>query len=198
MTSTAGPPARAFYGPISPAILGFDWEEEEEGVLGGAGQIHIDAGQEPQLPAPNPQGVGPTLGYFAFNPALLADFDDDAASEASGMATNGGSVVGEDTVFVTPLETPLIPPPAAQAAPLSTRREQVKVVGARGQDTERGGSRRDTSTDRAEPSRPNNPYAAAIEEKHNAMTVAFLRSPTGETPLDSSSSVTPDDLGYAP
>lgn len=201
MASTAAPPARAFYGPISPAILGFDWEEEEEEELGGASQIYINAGQEPEQPAANPQGFGSTMsGYFAFNPALLRDFDDDAASEASGMATNGGSVVGEETGGVAPAEAPrpwTLRPLVVEAALPTTRGEQ-KVAETTRQDPERRAFRRDSNTDRAEPGGSNNPYAAVIEEKHNAMTVAFLRSPTGETPIDSSSSVTPDDLGYAP
>ena len=202
MASTAVPPARAFYGPISAAILGFDWEDEEDEVLprGGADQIPTDAGQEPQRPAPNPQGIGATLGYFAFNPALLGDFDDDAASEASGRATNGGSVMGEEWGGVAPTETPRPWPPTplvVGTALSTTRREQANPEETRAQDAARRSLGRDARADRTESSRPNNPYAAAIEEKHNAMTVAFLRIPTGKTPLNSSS-VTPDDLGYAP
>jgi hypothetical protein len=168
--------------------------------MGGVGQIPTHAGQEPQQSSSNPQVFAATLGYFAFNPALLGDFDDDAASEASGRATNGGSVMGEEwggvALTEAPRPWPSTPLVVGTAVP-ATRREQANPDETRAQDAVRRALGRDARTDRTESSRPNNPYAAAIEEKHNAMTVAFLRTPTGQTPLDSSS-ITPDDLGYAP
>ncbi len=60
--------------------------------------------------------------------------------------------------------------------------------------------RTQASRARTSPARPRtspalsqaNPYAAAIEDKQNAMTVAFLRGPARAT----GSSVSPDDLGF--
>jgi hypothetical protein len=58
--------------------------------------------------------------------------------------------------------------------------------------------RRETTTPRTEPSRSNNPYAAAIEDRQNAMTVAFLYSPTRTSPAETTPTPAPDELGCVP
>ncbi|KAL2265816.1 hypothetical protein VTJ83DRAFT_6916 [Remersonia thermophila] len=53
-----------------------------------------------------------------------------------------------------------------------------------------------TTTIVAEPLLSNNPYAALIEEKQKALTVAFLSSPDLPSELDGTPTIQPDDLGF--
>ncbi|KAH6848109.1 hypothetical protein B0I37DRAFT_415786 [Chaetomium sp. MPI-CAGE-AT-0009] len=218
------PSTRAFYGPINPAILGFDWEEDVEGDAEEEGQGTTEGAlaedrqpyeqrqpspqqhqQHQEQNAPRPQSLrSAVLGFWAFNAALLRDFDDDTASVASGMATDGGSIVGEEV-------TGVIPPTGAartrgsisHTPPLGVGLSTLTIRGGQDVGVETGGQRarettmrRDTNTNRKEPSRSNNPYAAAIENKQNAMTVAFLRSPTRTGPADTTPTPAPDELGF--
>ncbi|KAK4033711.1 hypothetical protein C8A01DRAFT_19391, partial [Parachaetomium inaequale] len=225
MASAAAPAARGFYGPVSPAILGFDWEEEEEQQTGkdldGTQQVGAEGRQQQQQPQQQQEQRQPrqqqqpqappalqslrsaVLGFWDFNAALLRDFDDDAASVASGMATDGGSVAGEDGLGVVPpaaahtwYSMPLTLPPLNELAISATPGGEDLDVETRRPAARETTPRRDASRDRAGSGRPNNPYAAAIEDKQNAMTVAFLRSPARTGPADTTSSFAPDDLGF--
>ncbi|KAL2130856.1 hypothetical protein VTI74DRAFT_5846 [Chaetomium olivicolor] len=225
MASAASPPpAKPFYGPINPAILGgFDeWEADDELITppthGTAKQTQEaqQVQQPPQsqtIPGTQPPSLA-SLRYMPFNSALLDDFDDDTASLATGLATNGGSVYEDDAPPAgVPVDAPLgptvldrladvgsggvpanaVPGSAATgmpAAAVSRIGQQARDVPSHG--TEGTAPRVDTSAN----SLSNNPYAAAIEDKQNAMTVAFLRSPDGAASLDAPSSLAPDDLGF--
>jgi hypothetical protein len=141
------------------------------------------------------------LDFWDFNAALLRDFDDDAASVASGMATDGGSVAGGDGLGVAPPVAahtwmPFTLPPLDELTISATPGEEDLDLDIPEQRARETTPRGDASTNRAGSGRPNNPYAAAIEDKQNAMTVAFLRSPARTGPTDTSSSFAPDDLGY--
>ncbi|KAK4238357.1 hypothetical protein C8A03DRAFT_33599 [Achaetomium macrosporum] len=65
-----------------------------------------------------------------------------------------------------------------------------------GQSTGETALQRNDGTERVVPSRPGNPYATAIEDKHNAMTAAFLRSRERPTSTGNSQSLAPDDLCF--
>jgi hypothetical protein len=194
--ASATAPARAFYGAISPAILGgFDWEEEED-VQSSASTAQVQPLDQP--PVTTAQSVGTTVfSYRPLNISLLRELEDDAVSLASGMATDGGSVAGEDAGGVElgerqGLWTQPTSPPLEGVA----RRENVgRELGTEQTTRERRPSR-EPSTNRGNSGQSNNPYYAAIEAKQNAMTVAFLRSPTAATPAGVPSSLAPDDLGY--
>ncbi|KAH6622637.1 hypothetical protein F5144DRAFT_335312 [Chaetomium tenue] len=227
MTATV-PSARAFYGPINPAILGFDWDEDVEEEVGGASSVAlVEDRPQQQRPheqqprrqpqnqqqrreqhqertVPNPQSLRSAFSSFwAFNAALLRDFDDDTASVASGMATDGGSVAGDATSVVPPAggartQNPRLPsaPPAVRSAALTPLGggDVLWGTGARraGETLPRG----DAATNRKESNRSNNPYAAAIEDRQNAMTVSFLRSPTRTGPTDAPPTPALDELGF--
>ncbi|KAK4148600.1 hypothetical protein C8A00DRAFT_19598, partial [Chaetomidium leptoderma] len=204
MASAASSPTRPFYGPINPAILVFDWEEEEEEDTGSAVETPVP-NQPQQQTAPDPQtGSSRALSYWPFNHSLLRDFDDDAASVISGMATDGGSVAGEDVAGGTvPTDRArsvasllFTPSPIFEAIALAFRRDEVGVQGARGHSTRETVRQRETSPDKTEPARSSNPYSMAIEDKQKAMTVAFLRSPARTASTDVSSSLAPDDIGF--
>ncbi|KAJ4307291.1 hypothetical protein N0V88_000674 [Collariella sp. IMI 366227] len=53
-----------------------------------------------------------------------------------------------------------------------------------------------TSTSGTKPTPSHNPYAAAIEDRQNIMTAAYLRSPDGTTPPDMLNSLAPDELSH--
>lgn len=185
--ASAATPAKAYYGPINPAILGgFDWDEEED-VQSSASTAQSQP--QGQRTASNPATTA-LFTYRSFNSALLSDIEDDAVSLASGMATDGGSVAGENAG-----ETDLGGSEEVRTRPTSGPLEVV----ARRDETQATKEKRppwSPYANRAISGQSNNPYAAAIEAKQNAMTMAFLRSPTAATPIGIASSLAPDDLGY--
>lgn len=140
------------------------------------------------------------LGFWGFNATLLRDFDDDTASVASGMATDGGSVVGEETMGALPpakgaRAQDLRFPSAPQLPTLPFRGGEDVWPGTERRQARETPVRREAATSRTESSRSNNPYAAAIEDRQNAMTVAFLYRPTRAGPADSTPTPAPDELG---
>ncbi|KAL2168398.1 hypothetical protein VTG60DRAFT_7311 [Thermothelomyces hinnuleus] len=232
MASAAWPPTTSFYGPISPAILGSDWDEEEGEVIAAPAIESVDKGkgvevQNRQQPLPGesqtqPQPQPPqqqqqqqqfrqqskittpslrslVLDFWGFNAALLEDFFDDGASEVSGMATDGGSVAGDEASTgdgnLEPHPTQLVRDSNVGSASPTTRNKRPETEESRSW-SRRVARSRDTSANRSESGRPTNPYTAAIEEQQNAMTVEFLRSTAGIRPGDASPIPTPDDLGF--
>ncbi|KAL2179715.1 uncharacterized protein P884DRAFT_282941 [Thermothelomyces heterothallicus CBS 202.75] len=232
MASAAWPPTTSFYGPISPAILGSDWGEEEGDVIAAPAIESVDNGKGVEVqnvqnrqqppgesqtqPQPQPQLLQQqqfrqqskittsslrslVLDFWGFNAALLDDFFDDGASEVSGMATDGGSVAGDEASTgdgnLEPYPTQLVRDSNVGSAAPATRNKRPETEERRSW-SRRVARSRDTSANRSEPDRPTNPYTAAIEEKQNAMTVEFLRSSAGIRPGDASPIPTPDDLGF--
>ncbi len=177
MASSASTSTRAVYGPVNPAILGgFDWEEEEDSSstagVQGSSQQHRASSSTPTA------GLTVPLQRL-LNPALLGGFSNSLATMAPGTAPAGGTHRGGLSGSVKPQA---LSRPRRRRGGVQTPSERTPPI--------------DTATTHTGVSQSNNPYAAAIEAKQNAMTVAYLRSPA--TAIDVTSSLAPDDLGCVP
>ena len=175
MASSASPSTRAVYGPVNPAILGgFDWEEEE-GPSSTAG-VYISS-QQQRASSSTPTADLTVPLHRRFLPALLGGVSNSLAPTTPGAVPAGGTHRGGLSAGVN-----------SQTPPGPRRRgERVQTPNQR--------TPRDAETTRAGSSPSNNPYAAAIEAKQNALTVAYLRSPATAVAPDIASSLAPDDLG---
>ncbi|KAL2197022.1 hypothetical protein P885DRAFT_36033 [Corynascus similis CBS 632.67] len=220
MASAVPPPTTSFYGPISPAILGFDWDDDEQQPSQPRLQLeeqtqlrqqqtqqhqqHQQQQLRQQLPKPpsaltTPNLRSVVLDFWGFNAALLENLFDDEASEISGMATDGGSVAGDN---VAPTDGNLAENPTpvsrtgvadfATSTILGEHQNREKRVSGPSEALRP----RDMSANGSESGRSYNPYDVAIENKQNAMTVAFLRSPRKTGAVDASSALGPDDLSF--
>ena len=169
--------ARAVYGPVNPAILGgFDWEDDED----PSSTAGVEVSSPQQRASSSTQPTDSTLLLRRrFNPAFLGSVSSSLATTAPGTAPTGSTQQGGQSGGVK------------SQIPLRPRRRGERV-----QPPNQKTPSKDTGTTRAGATRSNNPYAAAIEAKQNAMTVAYLRSPA--TAIDVTSSLAPDDLGWVP
>ncbi|GAB1312760.1 RBR-type E3 ubiquitin transferase [Madurella fahalii] len=175
--------AKPFYGPINPAILGgFEWEDGE-------------AGREQQSTSAPASSF---IRYLPFNPALLGGFEENGKSPVSAAATERRSgTAGESGSDTTPAQAFQVPrrPQSPVIRPL------VDDAEARGrqvvrQHLKRRSPRRNTVASPADSIRRNNPYAPAIDNRQDAMTLAFLQSQerVGHANLPAPPAV--DDLGF--
>lgn len=176
-------PAKPFYGPINPAILGgFEWDEDGEAVRQ----------QSASPPASS------FIRYLPFNPALLGGFEENGKSPVSAAATERRSgMVGESGNDTTPPQAFQVP--RRPQSPVI--RSAVDDADARGrqvvrQHLKRRSPRRNTVASPADSIRRNNPYASGIENRQNAMTVAFLQSQERVGPLNVPAPPAADDLGW--
>lgn len=187
---TSRPPATPYYGPINPALLGgFEWEDDETPA-----QVHEPTAATTSTP--RTPGLS-LLRYLPFNTALLGGFGDDEQKAAVTPATaaNGGNSRTKKTGETpTPAATSQAPPPLrgsrwflARALPSVAENIEAWRRGVTEDDAAPEVPPEETSADLATPTISSNPYQAAIEDKQNAMTVAFLRG---------QESAAPDDLGY--
>jgi hypothetical protein len=173
------PPAKPFYGPINPAILGgFEWEDEEPT-------------QDQEQPATiSTRATGPSLlRYLPFNPALLGGFDDDEQRVTPG-GSNRVEKVREDA---TPAATTQAPPLLrrsrwflARAIPSAVENVETWRRGVTGQDAAQDAPRSETSTTQTEPDTSNNPYRASIKDRQNPVE--------STAPANVSESLFPDEL----
>lgn len=164
-----------------------------------------------QLAAPIIPNLRSTVaGFWGFNAALLEGFGDDEGSEAAGRATDGGGNPIQDLIDAIPpaarsLFRDLMPPPLSPTPSVSAFSNGDGRNGDRGREGEykletlpQRTSRAlpsDGSTARTESSHSNNPYAAAIDDKQNALTVAYLRTTAKTGPVDTPNPPAPDELG---
>ncbi|KAK3904105.1 hypothetical protein C8A05DRAFT_13984 [Staphylotrichum tortipilum] len=166
-------------------------------------------------PPPEPASTHTALftagGYWSFNLSLLDDFEDDdaAVGGGKGLAKDAGKGTSSQTA---PRSLP-VAPPVIQA---TVRREEVGTTGTAGAQSSTSTAipkppnptrwpqiLRPTTTTKppspspGAPNRSNNPYATAIENKQNAMTVAFLRTaPSNASAEKKPSPIATDDLGF--
>ncbi|KAL1839319.1 hypothetical protein VTJ49DRAFT_1647 [Mycothermus thermophilus] len=205
MASVSAPKAAPFYGSVNPSILG-DFDDEEEDDFRFTLPVRPANTQQQPPSTTNPRSSGAFLGYnLAYNPSLLDVGFDDEESESSGRPTPTGSSVEDEPAQVTPCtsttpQTPLCNDPfpdtrfakvtRSSVCPSSSTTTTTTAV------TTTITSTSTTTTTSAEPLSSNNPYAALIEEKQKALTVAFLSSPDLPAELDGTPIIQPDDLGF--
>ncbi|KAH6621558.1 hypothetical protein B0J18DRAFT_411290 [Chaetomium sp. MPI-SDFR-AT-0129] len=194
---------------------------------GGEGrQTQPQRGLAQRLPQSQPQPAAPELpnitstvaGFWGFNAAMLEGFEDDDDSEASGRTADGGSNPVQELINAIPpaarsLFRDLMPPPLSPTPSVREFSNDDRRNGRERHDRGREGEykletqqqrtnkvppSREVSTARSESSRSTNPYAAAIDNKQNALTVAYLRSTAKDGPVDSPNPPAPDELGCTP